>query len=124
LYEVQAFIFDLDHTLWDFETNAKETLNDLYLRHELINRGIEDFDAFFTKYSYHNERLWDKYTKGFIKQDELRWKRMWLALLEYKIADETLSKNMSVDFLDLLPTKKTFFHTPLKFLITCSIKVM
>jgi putative hydrolase of the HAD superfamily len=101
--------FDLDHTLWDFETNAKETLNDLYVRHVLIERGIEDFDNFFTKYSYHNERLWGKYTKGFIKQDELRWKRMWLALLEYKIADETLSKTMSVDFLDLLPTKKNLF---------------
>jgi putative hydrolase of the HAD superfamily len=64
---------------------------------------------FFSKYSFHNERLWDRYTKGFIKQDELRWKRMWLTLLEYKIADETLSKTMSVDFLELLPTKKNLF---------------
>ena len=70
--------FDLDHTLWDFETNAKDTLNDLYHSHELSKRGIEDFDGFFDRYSYHNERLWDRYTKGFIKQDELRWKRMWL----------------------------------------------
>lgn len=101
--------FDLDHTLWDFEMNAKETLSDLYLKHELVKRGITDFDEFFSKYSFHNERLWDRYTKGFIKQDELRWKRMWLTLLEYKIADETLSKTMSVDFLELLPTKKNLF---------------
>ncbi|MGV3594086.1 MAG: noncanonical pyrimidine nucleotidase, YjjG family, partial [Sediminibacterium sp.] len=98
--------FDLDHTLWDFETNAKDTLNDLYHSHELSKRGIEDFDGFFDRYSYHNERLWDRHTKGFIKQDELRWKRMWLTLLDYKLADEELSRNMAVQFLETLPSKK------------------
>ncbi len=101
--------FDLDHTLWDFETNAKQTLNDLYTNNALLEKGVDNFDDFFGKYSYHNHRLWDKYTKGQIKQDELRWKRMWLALLEYKIADETLSKKMSMEFLDLLPSKKKLF---------------
>jgi len=110
--QYQHLFFDLDHTIWDFETNAKETLQDLYSQHALVERGINDFDAFFNHYSYHNERLWDKYTKGLIKQDELRWKRMWLALLEYKIADEQLSRQMAIDFLNLLPTKKNLFpHT-------------
>jgi len=101
--------FDLDHTLWDFETNAKETLHDLYHTYQLIDKSIIDFDAFFERYSYHNERLWDRYTKGFIKQEELRWKRMWLTLLDYKIADETLSRQLAVSFLELLPTKKNLF---------------
>ncbi len=101
--------FDLDHTLWDFETNAKETLQDLYLSHQLVNLGIADFDAFFERYSYHNERLWDRYTKGFIKQEELRWKRMWLTLLDYKIANEPLSRQLAIAFLELLPTKKNLF---------------
>lgn len=101
--------FDLDHTLWDFETNAKDTLNDLYQIHELNKRGIEDFEGFFNSYSYHNERLWDRYTKGFIKQDELRWKRMWLTLLDYKLADEDLSRTMAVQFLETLPSKKAIF---------------
>ncbi len=101
--------FDLDHTLWDFETNAKETLAELYERNTLHTRGIDDFDLFFTRYSHHNERLWDRYTKGFIKQEELRWKRMWLALLDFKLADETLARDMSVQFLDHLPTRKNLF---------------
>jgi putative hydrolase of the HAD superfamily len=101
--------FDLDHTLWDFEQNAKESLLDLYELNNLKDRGIEDFDQFFKWYSYHNERLWGRYTKGFIKQEELRWKRMWLALMDYKIADEVLSKKMSVEFLERLPTKKNLF---------------
>lgn len=101
--------FDLDHTLWDFETNAKATLSDLYKHNELSARGIPDFSDFFDRYSYHNERLWDRYTKGFIKQDELRWKRMWLALLDFKLADEPLSKKMAVEFLEQLPTKNSLF---------------
>jgi len=101
--------FDLDHTIWDFEINAKETLHDLYISHALAARGIPDFEDFFLKYSYHNEHLWGKYTKGLIKQDELRWKRMWLALLDFKIADETLSRSLSVQFLERLPTKKNLF---------------
>ena len=108
--------FDLDHTLWDFELNAKESLKDLYELNDLKSRGIDDFEQFFKWYSYHNERLWDRYTKGFIKQDELRWKRMWLALLDYKIADETLSKKMSVEFLERLPTKKNLFHYTIEIL--------
>lgn len=105
----EHLFFDLDHTLWDFETNARETLADLYESNELQQKGVTDFSLFFERYSYHNENLWDRYTKGFIKQDELRWKRMWLALLDFKFADEKMSREMSAQFLELLPTKKNIF---------------
>jgi putative hydrolase of the HAD superfamily len=101
--------FDLDHTLWDFETNARQTLSDLHRHNELHTKGVPDFDLFFERYSYHNERLWDRYTKGFIKQEELRWKRMWLALLDFKLADEPLARNLAVQFLEQLPFKNTLF---------------
>ncbi len=101
--------FDLDHTLWDFEANAKETMNELHGLHALHERGIDNFDEFFKRYSFHNNRLWDRYTKGFIKQDELRWKRVWLTLLDFKIADEALAKEMSVQFLEALPSRKNLF---------------
>ncbi len=101
--------FDLDHTIWDFETNAKEVVNEIYINNKLLEKGITNFDEFYEKYSYHNHKLWDRYTKGFIKQDELKWKRMWLSLLDYKIADETLSRKLSNEFVDLLPTKKNLF---------------
>src|ERR1700755_1945240 len=101
--------FDLDHTLWDFEANAKETIKEVYDLNGLHARGIKDFDHFFNRYSHHNERLWDRYTKGFIKQDELRWKRVWLTLLDFKIADETLAKAMAIDFLKQLPNRKNLF---------------
>src|SRR6478735_3682809 len=101
--------FDLDHTLWDFEANAKETLYELYLKHDLAKKGIYNFDSFFNKYSYHNNRLWDRYTKGFIKQEELRWKRMWLAMLDFKLANEPLARDLAVQFLEQLPAQKSLF---------------
>ena len=104
--------FDLDHTLWDFELNAKETMQELYINHHIASLGITDFDAFFNIYTAHNHRLWDRYAKGFIKQEELRWKRIYLSLLDFKIANEQLSKDMSLEFLQILPTKKKLFpHT-------------
>lgn len=101
--------FDLDHTLWDFETNSRETLKELYSLNKLGERGVEDFDVFFERYSYHNHKLWSRYSKGFIKQDELRWKRMWLALLDFKIADTELANTMAVQFLKILPYKTSLF---------------
>jgi putative hydrolase of the HAD superfamily len=104
--------FDLDHTLWDFELNSKETMQELYSTHHIAALGITDFDAFFNIYTAHNHRLWDRYSKGFIKQEELRWKRIYLSLLDFKIANEQLSKEMSLEFLQILPTKKKLFpHT-------------
>jgi len=44
--------FDLDHTLWDFETNAKETIHELYELNKLHETGIHDFDLFFERYSF------------------------------------------------------------------------
>jgi putative hydrolase of the HAD superfamily len=101
--------FDLDHTLWDFETNSKETIQELYTTHRLAELGIVDFDGFYSTYSAHNHRLWDRYTKGFIKQEELRWKRVYLSLLDFKVANEPLAKQMSQAYLEILPNKKHLF---------------
>jgi len=101
--------FDLDHTLWDFETNARHTLQQLHTELNLADRGVDDFDHFHQQYLKHNERLWERYRKGFIKQEELRVKRMWLSLLDFKITDEPLAKILSVRFLELLPSRNQLF---------------
>jgi putative hydrolase of the HAD superfamily len=101
--------FDLDHTIWDFESNARATLEELYSALQLEEKGIDDFNLFYKNYLAHNEMLWERYRKGFIKQDELRIKRMRLALLDFKIADEALAEKMNTQFLDLLPTRTILF---------------
>jgi putative hydrolase of the HAD superfamily len=101
--------FDLDHTIWDFEANSRQTLAEIYISLDLQQRGVDDLERFNKCYLVHNEKLWDRYRKGFIKTEELRWKRMWLTLLDFKIGDEKLAREMGVLFLDLLPTRKLLF---------------
>lgn len=101
--------FDLDHTLWDFDANARVTLEQLHLDMKLPEKGIHDFDLFHKNYLDHNEKLWAQYRTGHIKQDELRLKRMWLCLLDFNVDDEELAQQMNELFLQLLPTRTLLF---------------
>jgi putative hydrolase of the HAD superfamily len=114
--QYKHLFFDLDHTLWDFEANSRQTLEELFHSLQLENRGITNFDEFHLRYLAHNDKLWERYRNGYIKVDELRWKRMWLTLLDFKIADEPLARTMGVRFLDALPTRKTLFPYTLEIL--------
>lgn len=105
----QHLFFDLDHTLWDFEANARSTLQELHVMLKLAERGVHDFELFYKNYLVHNEKLWERYRRGFIKQDELRVKRMTLALLDFKIYDEKLSRELSTVFLEQLPKRTILF---------------
>jgi putative hydrolase of the HAD superfamily len=101
--------FDLDHTLWDFDANAKATLLHLHTHLNLTEKGVNDFDLFHQTYLAHNLKLWDRYRKGAIRQEELRTKRMWLTLVDFKIHDEELAREMGAIFLQLLPTRTLLF---------------
>ena len=110
--QYKHLFFDLDHTLWDFDANARETLAELYDIFGLTSKINIAFEDFYPKYLYHNEILWDRYHHGLISAEELKWKRMWRTMLDFKIADEPLAKEMSGRFLEILPTKKILFpHT-------------
>ena len=108
--------FDLDHTLWDFDANARMTLQQLHIDLKLPEKGIYDFDLFHRNYLAHNERLWAQYRTGHIKQDELRLKRMWLALLDFNIDNRELAMQMNELFLQLLPTRTLLFPDTLEVL--------
>lgn len=101
--------FDLDHTLWDFDSNCRFTLEHLYESMELKTRGVDDFERFYKNYIVHNDRLWERYRAGLIRSEELRWKRMHLTLVDFKIGDEKLAREMSNQFLDMLPSRTILF---------------
>ncbi|MEO7119750.1 MAG: YjjG family noncanonical pyrimidine nucleotidase [Ginsengibacter sp.] len=102
--------FDLDHTLWDFDANAKESLSEIYQFFSLETKFISPFDFFYRTYLKHNAILWDRFEKGYISSEELKWRRMWRTLLDFSIGDEVLAKEMSAKFLEILPTKKRVFE--------------
>src|SRR6476661_5086899 len=81
----------------------------LFFDLDLVSKGIHDFDLFYQNYLVHNEKLWARYRHGYIKQEELRLKRMWLTLLDFKIADEALAQQLNELFLQLLPGRTILF---------------
>jgi putative hydrolase of the HAD superfamily len=101
--------FDLDHTLWDFDANCRFTLETIYHSMDLQSRGVHSFEVFYKNYILHNDRLWEKYRNGHIKADELRVKRMFLSLLDFRIGDEKLARELSEQFLDMLPSRTILF---------------
>lgn len=101
--------FDLDHTLWDFDANCRFTLKTIYEKEGLASRGVHSFEEFYKQYTLHNDKLWERYRNGQIKADELRWKRMFLSLVDFRIGDEKLARELSNQFLDMLPSRTILF---------------
>lgn len=101
--------FDLDHTLWDFNENARLTLHELYHELSLEKAGINNFEQFLNVYLAHNEQLWEKYRNGMMKAEELRWRRMWNTLSDFGVYNEQLARQLGARFLEQLPTRKMLF---------------
>ncbi len=100
--------FDLDRTLWDFDSNAKETFQDIYKKYEL-QKIFNTFDNFYNTYIKHNERLWKIYRNGKIRKSVLAFKRFALTLEEFGVKDEELAKKIGQDYIEISPTKKRLF---------------
>lgn len=94
----------------------------LYQRFRLTGRGILDFDAFYEVFHLHNEKLWSRFRKGFIKREELRWKRMWHTLLDFKIADTQLANELSAAYLEILPTQRFLIPDAAEVVAYCAQK--
>jgi putative hydrolase of the HAD superfamily len=52
--------FDLDHTIWDFDKNAEETLLELYDSYQLANLGLPK-DAFLARFLLNCSTFYRKY---------------------------------------------------------------
>jgi len=112
--------FDLDRTLWDFESNSKDTFIDIFDKYNLVDI-FGDFDIFLNTYKKHNDRLWKLYRVGQIKKALLRYKRFSLTLEEFGIKNDDLAQKIAKDYISISPTKKKLFpgaHETLRYLNT------
>lgn len=64
--------WDWDHTIWDFDTNSKNSLLNLYQDLELAALGLPEFDVFYQQYLTVNETKWEAYRQGSIDKATLR----------------------------------------------------
>jgi putative hydrolase of the HAD superfamily len=104
--------FDLDHTLWDFETNAHETLAQLFADYDLARHGLFTFAEFSARYSEVNHALWRLYQSNKVTQQQLREVRFVRTLTRLGVAEADIPTDISARFTDILPRKAAVFpHT-------------
>lgn len=100
-----CIFFDLDHTLWDYETNSSESLSELFEQYELTNKGSAPFETFYKHFVTINNQLWDQYDRGEIHRDVIRNERFHRVLLQSGINDYEMSLQFSHDYLRESPKK-------------------
>ncbi|MFN8308600.1 MAG: YjjG family noncanonical pyrimidine nucleotidase [Chitinophagales bacterium] len=97
--------FDLDHTLWDFETNSRLTLEELFEEHQLHEKGIDLFERFHKTYIAINSQYWARYHKGEISKEKLRNGRFQDTLRYFGIYDKPLAVTMANEYTERSPFK-------------------
>lgn len=103
--------FDLDHTLWDFDTNAHETLAELYDKYDL-GRFFESFAHFFDLYQPGNLELWEQYRAGKINKTFLNTERFYRPLKMAGFDDLPVAQLFADDFITQGPLKTNLLpHT-------------
>jgi putative hydrolase of the HAD superfamily len=100
--------FDIDRTMWDYEANLKEVLNDLVLKYKLGASGIT-VRSFYTTFNKHNEQLWRLYREGEIGREFLRYERFKRTLEELGLNNEKVTRQIAEDYLVITPTKTQIF---------------
>jgi YjjG family noncanonical pyrimidine nucleotidase len=103
--QYKCVFFDLDHTLWDYETNSRVTLHELYIHYELQAKGITHFEDFFLQFRTVNQNLWDLYDRGLIDNEVIRKERFKKILTSFHLHEEKLSRDISEDYLATCPKK-------------------
>lgn len=111
--------FDLDHTIWDFDRNAEETLHQLYLQYSLKEIGLHSADAFIEVYTRNNHALWADYHVGKISKQELRETRFSKTFIDMGVSADRIPEKFEDDYVRICPTKTNLFpeaHETLSYL--------
>ncbi len=108
--------FDLDQTIWDFETNSRETLSELSVKYDFAAKGISSVDHFLTEYFPINEKMWEDYRKGLVDKHTLRYGRFEEALKKFHIDDKQLAADVANDYTSMAPLKTNMFPHALEVL--------
>lgn len=102
-------LFDLDHTLWDFEKNSRETLVELFQVFGLSDLGNFTCDQFCDMFQVVNNRLWDLYNQGKYDQGKLRSERFKMILTQLGVEEMQVPISITDEYLRICPTKPHVF---------------
>ena len=96
---IKHIFFDLDHTLWDFETNSTLTFRKIFKECSLELQ----VDRFMMHYTPINHKYWKLYRENRIDQENLRYSRLKDTFKAIKFdADDHLIHLLSQRYIDNL----------------------
>lgn len=101
--------FDLDHTLWDFDKNAEETIYELFVTYKLDHLGVRSADSFIETYTRNNHLLWAQYHVGKITKQQLRETRFKKTFVEMGVDENLIPTSFEEDYVRICPTKTNLF---------------
>lgn len=113
---IRHIFFDLDHTLWDFETNSGLTFERIFELHS-IEANLTDFLEVYKPINFY---YWKLYREEKITKPQLRYGRLKDAFneLSFEVGDDLIHK-LSYDYIEHLTTFDHVFegtHDILKYL--------
>lgn len=110
---IKHIFFDLDHTLWDFETNSNKTFSYIFQRNNLeLN-----FEKFIEIYQPINHRYWKLFREDKVSKKDLRYGRLREAFdaLEFSVQDEMIHR-LSEEYIRYLADHNSLFDHALTLL--------
>lgn len=111
--KIKHVFFDLDHTLWDFETNSSKTFEKIFKIHKL-NLSLT---SFLKIYKNINLEYWRLYRNNHITKEALRYGRLKDTFDELKLdVNNELINRLSIDYIKYLSTFNHLFDGAIEIL--------
>lgn len=107
---IKHIFFDLDHTIWDFDRNAEETLMELFEHYKLPDLGLSSPQNFIQTYTENNHLLWAEYHLGKITKETLRSQRFSKTFIQLGVKPELVPHQFEEDYVRISPTKTNLFE--------------
>ena len=107
---IKHIFFDLDHTIWDFDRNAEETLMELFEHYDLPSLGLTSPQNFIQTYTENNHFLWAEYHLGKITKEQLRSQRFSKTFIQLGVEPDLVPHEFENDYVRISPTKTNLFE--------------
>jgi len=108
-HSYKHLFFDLDRTLWDFETNSHAALLEIYADFDLDALGVDGPELFIKNYKRINEECWAAYRIGALTKEVLRSIRFEKTFELYGINDPGLATNFGDQYIERSPQRTHLF---------------
>ncbi len=103
---IKHIFFDLDHTLWDFETNSAKAFDYIFAQ----NNVEINLNEFLDVYKPINFKYWKLYREEKVSKHNLRYKRLKdsFDMLDFEVSDNLIN-HLSKVYIDNLPNYNQLF---------------